>query len=351
MTKPAAYSNGKSLSAPTGEHVLVTGGAGYIGSALVPLLLDRGYRVTVFDRFEYGIFPLLPVASDPNLSIIKGDILDRGALKAALAGGITAVVHLAAIVGYPACDRDQALAVAVNETGTRNLVELMDSGSQKLVFASTGSCYGAVASGVCTEMTPISPLTLYGRTKAAAEEIVLSRGSPASKGSSSSSSSRGPNAVVLRLATLFGVSHRMRLDLLVNDLTYRSLTERSIDLYEGAFRRTFLHVRDAAAAFAFALAKYEQMRGQVFNVGDESMNMSKETAARKIVQAMPPSVVCRLNLAGEGEDRDKRDYEVDYEKIKRLGFRSTISLEEGIEELVKTLPQMSTWEIKLSKNI
>lgn len=333
-----AYTNGKSVKAPTNEHVLVTGGAGYIGSSLVPLLLDRGYRVTVFDKFEYGIFPLLPVASDPNLAIIKGDILDRGQLKAALSSSdITAVIHLAAIVGYPACLRDEALAVAVNEVGTRNLVELM-SEHQKLVFASTGSCYGAVASGICTESTPISPLTLYGRTKATGEQIVLGRG-PKS------------NAVVLRLATLFGVSHRMRLDLLVNDLTYRSLSERSIDLYEGSFRRTFLHVRDAANAFYFAVHKYETMRGQVFNVGDESMNMSKETAARKIVQSMPADVSCHLNLAGTGEDRDKRDYEVNYEKIKALGFRSTISLEEGIEELVKTLPQMSPWEIKLSKNI
>ena len=325
----ALYTNGKSLN-PTGEHVLVTGGAGYIGSALVPLLLDRGYHVTVFDKFEYGIFPLLSVASDSNLRIIKGDILNKAQLKAALTDEITAVVHLAAIVGYPACDRDQELAVQVNEVGTANVVELIQA-HQKLVFASTGSCYGAV-DGICTEETNISPLTLYGRTKARAEKIVATK-----------------NAVVLRLATLFGVSHRMRLDLLINDLTHRSLTERNIDLYEGNFRRTFLHVRDAANAFYFAISKYDQMKGQVFNVGDESMNMSKEDAARKIVQMMPYQ--CTLNLAGQGEDRDKRDYEVSYEKVKLIGFRSTISLEEGIEELVKTLPQMSQWEIKLSKNI
>lgn len=327
----AEYTNGKSLHKPTGEHVLVTGGAGYIGSSLVPLLLDRGYRVTVYDKFEYGIFPLLSVASDPNLRIIKGDILNRATLKAALnSGDITAVVHLAAIVGYPACDRDQELAVQVNEVGTANVVELMAEG-QKLVFASTGSCYGAVE-GICNEETPISPLTLYGRTKAHAEKIVARRSS-----------------VVLRLATLFGVSHRMRLDLLINDLTHRALGERHLDLYEGSFRRTFLHVRDAANAFYLAIAKYGAMDGQVFNVGDESMNMAKEEAARAIVRSMP--YPCGLNLAGEGEDRDKRDYEVSYEKVRQLGFRSSITMEEGIEELLKTLPQMSDWEIKLSKNV
>ena len=310
--------------------MLFTGGVGFIWSSLGPLLLERCYRVTVFDKFEYGIFPLLSVASDPNLYIIKGDILNKTQLKAAITDDITAVVHLAAIVGYPACDQDQELAVQVNEVGTSNVVELIQD-HQKLVFASTGSCYGAV-DGICTEQSNISPLTLYGRTKAHAEQIVSTK-----------------KAVVLRLATLFGVSHRMRLDLLINDLTYRSLTERNIDLYEGNFRRTFLHVRDAANAFYFAISKYDQMKGQVFNVGDESMNISKEGAARKIVQMMPYE--CALNLFGQGEDRDKRDYEVSYEKIKNIGFRSTILLEEGIEELVKTLPQMSQWEIKLSKNI
>ncbi|KAJ6220448.1 hypothetical protein RDWZM_006260 [Blomia tropicalis] len=201
--------NGKG-SKSIGEKVLITGGAGYIGSSLVPILLERGYEVFVFDKFEYGIFPLLSVASDPNLHIIRGDICDKSQLKAAITDDIGAVVHLAAIVGYPACDRDQALAVEVNEIGTSNVVDLIQD-HQKLIFASTGSCYGA------------------------------------------------------------------------------------------------------------------------------------------IVQMMP--FQCGLNLSGNGEDRDKRDYEVSYEKIKKLGFRSTITLEEGIEELLKTLPQMSQWEIKLSKNI
>lgn len=323
------FLNGKSQSA-TGEHVLVTGGAGYIGSSLVPILLERGYRVTVFDKFVFGIFPLLPVVSDPNLKIINGDICNKQELKAAITSDITCVIHLAAIVGYPACDQNQELAIQVNEHGTANVVELIQN-HQKLIFASTGSCYGAV-DGICTEETPISPLTLYGKTKSSCEKLIRSK-----------------NGVCLRLATLFGVSHRMRLDLLINNLTYLSLFERQIELYEANFRRTFLHVRDAAFAFYFAITKYDQMKGQVYNVGDESMNMTKEEAGKKIIQSM--SFDCQLKLSGDGEDKDKRDYEVSYEKIKQLGFRSTISLEEGIEELIKTIPQMSIWEIKLSRNV
>lgn len=323
------YTNGKS-SGPTGEHVLVTGGAGYIGSSLVGVLLERGYRVTIFDRFDFGIFPLLPFVSDPNLKIIKGDVRDKVALKQAIGtNNITAVIHLAAIVGYPACAQAPEEAVAINEQGTANVVEALRPG-QKLVFASTGSCYGAI-DALCTEETPICPLTLYGRTKAVAEGLVASAG-----------------GVILRLATLFGVSHRMRLDLLINDLTGRALNEHAISLYEANFRRTFLHVRDAANAFYFALCKYNRMTGQVFNVGDESMNMTKRLAAEKIAQAIGE---VQLDFACEGEDKDKRDYEVSYEKIRKLGFRSTITLEEGIDELIKTLPAMSVWEVKLSKNV
>ncbi|XP_028402743.1 uncharacterized protein LOC114541121 [Dendronephthya gigantea] len=311
------------------EHVLVTGGAGYLGSTLVPLLLGSGYHVTVYDSFRWGASSLLHLADNPHLRIVRGDVLDRAHLKKNIQK-CDAVVHLAAIVGYPACERSPELAKQVNEQGTRNVVELMET-DQKLIYASTGSCYGAVVDGLCTEDTPISPLTLYGSTKASGESVALQAG-----------------AVCLRLATVFGVAPRLRLDLLVNDLTNKALTLKHFDVYEGHFRRTFLHVKDAARAFLFALKNFKRMRNDVFNVGDECMNMSKIDVAH-VIQTRVKN--CKITKSSNGQDKDKRNYEVSYEKIRRLGYQSTISVEEGVDELLKVLPCLSEDEISRARNV
>lgn len=311
-------------------RVLVTGGAGYLGTSLVPILLNQGYDVIVYDKLFWGVSGLLQHAGNNSLKIVQGDILDVDHLQEQVSL-CDAVIHLASIVGYPACEKNPDLARAVNEQGTRNLVKCIRQG-QPLIYASTGSCYGAIANGLCTENTPISPLTLYGSSKAAGEYAVSETG----------------QGVSLRLATVFGVSSRLRLDLLVNDLTHKALTVKHFDLYQGEFRRTFLHVKDAAYAFAFALENYHLMQGNVYNVGDENMNMSKADVAQMIEDMVPG---CVITKTVNGEDKDKRDYEVSYEKIRSLGYHATISLREGIEELLRVLPFISDEEAKKARNV
>lgn len=292
--------------------VLVTGGAGYLGTLLIPMLLERGHRVVLFDSFMWGVKPILHFACHRNIEVLGGDIRDRQAVAAAMKGS-DMVLHLAAIVGYPACAADPNRAVSTNLDGSHNVVAELDG--RRLVFASTGSTYGKV-DGVCTEETPIAPLTLYGSTKWEAEKMVRDAGGAA-----------------LRFATVFGISPRLRLDLLINDFVYQALHNKQIVLFEGHFRRTFLHAADAARSFVFAVDNYEAMAGGAFNVGDNTMNYTKKEVALRIRNY----VDYYLHEADIGEDLDKRDYEVSYEKINALGYRAEIYLDDGIRELIKVL--------------
>ncbi len=292
--------------------ILVTGGAGYIGSTLIPMLLERKYEVVLFDTFMWGVKPILHFATDPNLSIITGDVRDKNQLKEAIKG-CDMVIHLSAIVGYPACASDPDRARTINVDGTKNLIDLLDG--RDIIFASTGSTYGKVE-GICTEETPIDPLTLYGSTKWEAENMITDYG-----------------GVGLRFATVFGISPRLRLDLMVNDFVYQALHNRQIILYEGHFRRTFLHVWDAANVYPFTIDNLEKMKGGAYNVGNEAMNYTK----REVAQKINDYIDYYLHEADIGEDKDKRDYEVSYEKIKKLGYQTKIDMDEGIQELIKIL--------------
>lgn len=294
-------------------RILVTGGAGYVGSTLVPMLLEQGHRVRVLDSLKFGGHGLLPCCQNRFFELVNGDVCDEKDMAKALEG-VEAVIHLAAIVGYPACKKEPHVAHATNVEGTRTLLRVRKK-DQKVLFASTGSIYGSVPDYVCNENTPRAPITLYGETKAVAEEAVLESG----------------NGVAYRFATAFGVSNRMRLDLMPNDFTYQAVKNRNLIVYEGGFKRTFVHVRDMARSFMFALEKWDSVKDDVYNVGHESMNFTKEDVARKILE----HVDYYLHFAEVGSDADQRNYEVSYEKIRAKGFETTVDLDRGIGELVK----------------
>lgn len=296
-------------------NVLVTGGAGYVGCVLVPMLLDAGHKVRVLDNLMYGGRGLLPCFSSGKFEFMRGDVRDRDVYSKAL-DGVDVIINLAAIVGYPACKKDARLAEEVNVGGVRNLVELRKPG-QLIIQASTGSNYGAVIGMMCAEDTPLSPLTVYGRTKTEAEEILK----------------RETNVIRYRFATAFGVSNRMRLDLLINDFVCQAVKIRNLTIYEKTFKRTFLHVRDLARSFLFAIENAGKMRDNVYNVGHESMNASKEDVAR-IVRT---KIEYYLHFADVGEDEDKRNYEVSYDRIRSVGFKPLVSLDEGISELIAAM--------------
>jgi nucleoside-diphosphate-sugar epimerase len=300
------------------QSIFITGGAGYIGTSLIPLLLAREYRVTVYDSLMFNNGDkLLPYITNPNFTFIAGDVRDVESVAKHIKGH-DIVIHLAALVGFPICrEKGEEESHSVNVIGTQNVINAL-SEDQYLLFGSTGSNYGEVLD-VCTEETPLNPLSIYGRTKTDAEYLVLAR----------------DNSTAFRFATAFGVSPRLRLDLLVNDLTFKSLTEGYAVIYESHFMRTFIHVRDIARVFLFAIDNHEQMKNNVYNVGSNNMNFSKKDVCELIKSKISDSY---FNYADVGQDADKRNYVVSYEKINDLGFDTTISLETGIDELIKTIP-------------
>jgi nucleoside-diphosphate-sugar epimerase len=296
-------------------RVLVTGGAGYIGCVLVPLLLDAGHEVRVLDSLRKGGLGLLPYMPHPRLELIKGDIRDTETVKGAVRSA-DVVMHLAAIVGYPACAKDPWLARTTNVDGTINLCRHL-SPQQLTIYPSSLSNYGTVPNGTCTEDIEPTPVTLYGITKLEGEKVLLNHG----------------NVIIFRPATAFGLSPQMRLDLLFNEFVFRALKERYLVVYEPDHMRAFIHVRDLARAFLFALENGRDMMDEIYNLGAESLNLRKGELARRIRQ----KIDFMLNISEVGEDPDKRDYTVDFSKLRAVGYETAISINEGIDELAKGL--------------
>jgi nucleoside-diphosphate-sugar epimerase len=295
-----------------GINILVTGGAGYIGSILCrQLVRNPDYKVVVFDNFMYGVESILPLLSESNFDLIEGDIRDGNLERAVQKADV--VIHLAAIVGYPACNANRTHAISVNVDGTKNILGYL-APSQRFLYASTGSVYGKVE-GLCSEDTEINPLTLYAVTKYEGEQIAMER----------------ENSIALRFSTVFGVSPRLRMDLLVNDLVFQALRNKAVAIYEMGAKRTFLHCADAAKSYLLVLDSFEQMKGEVFNVGSPTLNLTKHD----VVMTIKKYIDFYLLEDNSRKDVDQRDYAVDFSKIMHHGYQPCLNLDDGVKELLK----------------
>lgn len=308
------------------KHVFVPGGAGYLGSVLCEHLLEADYRVTVLDNLMYRQHTLFHLCNNPNFDFVFGDVRNEQ-LVGDLAEKADVIIPLAAIVGAPACDRDPVTTVAIHVDAMRNLRKRL-SGSQLVIYPTTNSGYGTQTGDVfCTEETPLEPISLYGKTKSQAEQEWLEYS----------------NAITLRLATVFGLSPRMRLDLLVNDFTYKAFTDKYLVIFEKDFKRNYIHIRDIADCFIHCIENSQAMIGRPFNVGLDKANLSKEELALKIKEYVPQLYI---HFAPIGTDPDKRNYIVSNQRLREAGFEAKRSLDEGIQELLKGYKMLGRGEMK-----
>lgn len=302
-------------------RVLVTGGAGYLGAVLSEQLIDAGYEVTVVDALTYGQHSLFHLCAKPGFDFVHGDVRDEG-LMTGLIKEADVIIPLAAVVGAKACDRDPDAARTVNLEAVK-LLNKLRSRDQLVVFPVTNSGYGTQSGEVhCTEETPLEPISLYGRTKVDAEAELLG----------------AENAITLRLATVFGMSPRMRLDLLVNYFVYEAVNNGYLVIFEKDFKRNYVHIRDVADCFLHCLETPEPMIGRPYNVGLDDANLSKEELARKVQQYVPEFY---LHFAEIGSDPDKRNYIVSNARLREAGFEAKRTLDQGIHELLKGYRMMA----------
>lgn len=306
--------------------VLVTGAAGFLGCVISEHLLAAGHRVAALDNLSVGRQGLYHLCANPRLDFIQGDVRDERTMKEALAG-VDAIIPLAAVVGTPACDRDPHTAASVNVDAIKLLNRLRHP-DQAVLYPTTNSGYGTRSGDhFCTEETPLEPISLYGRTKVTAEQTLLD----------------SPNVLTFRLATVFGVSPRMRLDLLVNHFTYAAVRDRYLVVFEKHFKRNYVHIRDVADCFVYALAHFDAMKGRCYNVGLDAANLSKEELALTITKHVPGFYV---HFADVGADPDKRNYIVSNDRLRQAGFEAQRSIDLGIEELVKAYRMLGRGEFQ-----
>jgi nucleoside-diphosphate-sugar epimerase len=303
-------------------NILITGGAGYIGSVLVPMLLARGHAVTVLDSFMFRQPTLLDCCADERFRVVRADCRDERAVRDALRDADLAI-PLAALVGAPLCDRDPLGAESINY-GAVDMLCRLASPSQRLIIPNTNSGYGIGEAGQeCTEDSPLRPISIYGTTKVRAEQRVLERG----------------NSLSFRLATVFGASPRMRTDLLVNDFVNRAVTDRAVVIFEGHFKRNYIHVRDVARAFIHAIDNFDLMQGKPYNVGLDDANLSKLELCERIRAQVPGFTFLEAPI---GKDPDQRNYIVSNKRIAAAGFVPQHSLDMGIRELIKVFTMVRT---------
>jgi nucleoside-diphosphate-sugar epimerase len=298
-----------------GEKILVTGGSGYLGSILCQHLLDAGYKVIALDNLAHGQSSLFHLCANPALNFVRGDVRDETLMKRLLKD-VDVIIPLAAIVGAPACDRDPLLARTVNLEAIQ-LLNRLRSKDQSVVYPTTNSGYGTKTGDVyCTEETLLEPITLYGQTKVDAELELLG----------------SPNTITLRLATVFGTSPRMRLDLLVNHFVYAAVTDGYLVIFEKDFKRNYVHIRDVADCFIHCINNSDKMVGKPYNVGLDAANLSKEELALKVKEQVPNLYI---HFSEIGSDPDKRNYIISNKRLRESGFEAKRSIEDGIRELLK----------------
>ncbi len=305
------------------KNVLVTGGAGYLGSVLVPVLLQNGHKVTVIDNFLYKQTSLASVIFNKDFSLVYGDVRDKELMSKHISNA-DIIIPLAAIVGAPACLKDPQLASSVNKD---SMIWMFDkiSSSQQILMPTTNSAYGrGDENNYCDEKSKLNPLSLYAKDKVHVEKYLM----------------ENENATSFRLATVFGISPRMRLDLLVNNFVQRALTDRFVILFEGHFKRNYVHVKDVVDVFVFGINNLDKVKGQIFNFGLSEANISKQQLCERIKNHLPDFTFQDAPIA---KDPDQRNYIVSNKKIETIGMKAKVTLDEGISELIKGLQMFTSY--------